>query len=67
MKTKTLVDSHCINVPLKNVAFCNNTAQKVKFPIKDFFSTCEQIRSFLWALSHLLKKPSMGSFLFCPA
>ena len=33
------------------------TAQKMKFSIKDFFSTCDQIRSFLRIWSHLLKKP----------
>ena len=25
----------------------NNTAQKIKFSIKDFFSKCDEIRSFL--------------------
>ena len=24
----------------------NNTAQKMNFPIKDFFSNCDQIRGF---------------------
>ena len=28
----------------------NNTAQKMKFSIKDFFSKCDQIRSFLKSL-----------------
>ena len=28
--------------------FQTNTAQKMKFSIKDFFSKCDQIRSFLW-------------------
>ena len=32
------------------------TAQKRKFSIKDFFSKCGQIRSFLRICSHLLKK-----------
>ena len=32
------------------------TAQKMKFSIKDFFSKCNQIRSFLRIWSHLLKK-----------
>ena len=32
------------------------TAQKMKFPIKDFFSKCDQIRSFLRIWLHLLKK-----------
>ena len=34
------------------------TAQKKKFSIKDFFSNCDQIRSFLLTWSHLLKKSS---------
>ena len=33
--------------------------QKAKFSIKDFFSKCDQIRSFLWIWSHLLKKSLM--------
>ena len=33
------------------------TAQKMKFSIQDFFSKCDQIRSFLRIWSHLLKKP----------
>ena len=34
------------------------TAQKMKFPLKDF-SRCEEIRSFLSIWSHLLKKNSI--------
>ena len=30
--------------------------QKMMFAIKDFFSICDQILSFLWIWSHLLKK-----------
>ena len=41
------------------------TAQKIKFSIKDFFSKCEQIRSFLRIWSHLLKKSVMENFIFC--
>ena len=41
------------------------TTQKMKFSIKDFFSKCDQIRSFLRILSHLLKKSSMENFIFC--
>ena len=33
-----------------------STAQKMKFSIKDFFSKCDQIHSFLRIWSHLLKK-----------
>ena len=42
-----------------------NTAQKMKFSIKDFFSECEQIRRKLRIWSHLLKKSLMGNFIFC--
>ena len=41
------------------------TAQKMKFSIKDFFSKCYQIRSFLRIWSHLLKKSLMEIFIFC--
>ena len=37
----------------------------MKFSIKDFFSKCDQIRSFLCIWSHLLKKSLMESFIFC--
>ena len=47
---------------LKNVA--SHTAQKMKFSIKDFFSKCNQIRSFLRIWSHLLKKSFMENFVF---
>ena len=40
------------------------TAQKMKFSIKDFFSKCNQIRSFLQIWSHLLKKSLMKNFIF---
>ena len=38
---------------------------KLKFFIKDFFSKCDQICSFLWIWSHLLKKSFMENFIFC--
>ena len=37
----------------------------MKSSIKDFFSKCEQIRSFPWIWSHLLKKSLMENFIFC--
>ena len=43
----------------------SNTAQKMKFSIKDFFSKCEQIRRKLRIWSHLLKKSLMENFIFC--
>ena len=42
-----------------------NTAQKMKFSIKDFFSKYDQIGSFLWIWSHLLKKSLMKNLIFC--
>ena len=35
----------------------------MKFSIKDFFSKCDQIRSFLRIWSHLLKKSLMENFI----
>ena len=37
----------------------------MKFSIKNFFSKCNQIRSFLRIWSHLLKKCLMENFIFC--
>ena len=42
-----------------------NTAQKMKFSIKDLFSKCGQTQSFLRIWSHLLKKSFMKDFSFC--
>ena len=39
--------------------------KETKFSIKDFFSKCDQIRSFLRIWSHLLKKSLMENFIFC--
>ena len=36
----------------------------MKFSIKDLFSICDQIRSFLRIWSHLLKKSVMENFIF---
>ena len=43
----------------------SDTAQKMKSSVKDFFSSCDQIRSFLRIWSHLLKKSLMENFIFC--
>ena len=37
----------------------------MKFSIKDFFSKCDQVRSFLWIWSDLLKKSLMENFILC--
>ena len=36
----------------------------MKFSIKDFFSKCDQIRSFLRISPHLLKKCLIENFIF---
>ena len=36
----------------------------MKFPIKDFFSKCDQIRSFMRIWSHILKKSLIKNFIF---
>ena len=41
------------------------TAKKMKFSIKEFFSKCDQIRSFLRIWSHLLNKFLMENVIFC--
>ena len=42
-----------------------NTAQKMKFSIKDFFNKCDQIRRNLRIWLHLLTKSLMENFIFC--
>ena len=42
-----------------------DTAQKMNFSIKDFFSECDQIRKKLRIWSQLLKKFLMENFIFC--
>ena len=37
----------------------------MKFCIKDFFSKCNQTRSFVRIWSHLLEKSLMENFIFC--
>ena len=44
---------------------CIHLCTKNKFSIKDFFSKCDQIGSFLKIRSHLLKKSLMENFIFC--
>ena len=37
----------------------------MKFPIKEFFTKCDEIRRKLWIWSHLLKKYLIENFIFC--
>ena len=46
-------------------SFSCYTAKKMKFSIKDFFSKCDQIHSFLRIWSHLLKKSLIENSIFC--
>ena len=47
--------------------FINTRGQctKMKFTIKNIFSKCDQIGSFLQIWSHLVKKSVMENFIFC--
>ena len=40
-------------------------AQKMRFSVKDFFSKCDQICSFLLIWPHLLNKSLLENFIFC--
>ena len=51
---------------IKNLFVLLDNAQKMKLFIKDFFSICDQIRSFLRIWLHLLKKSLMKTS-FCAA
>ena len=69
MSTKNLVaeDYVQLRVCVKKdySTYASITAQKMKFSIKGFFSKCDQICSFLWIWSPLLKKFLMENFIFC--
>ena len=52
-------------IPKRNLNKVSVTAHKSKFSIKDFFSKCDQTRTFLRIWSHLLKKSLLENFIFC--
>ena len=56
-----LFEEEMDNIRQKVISY---TAQKMKFSMKDFFSKCDQIRSFLRIWSHLLKKILNGKLHF---
>ena len=67
-----IVSSNLIGSSYSPICICYNfvtlyTAQKNKFSTKDFFSKCDQIRSFLRIWSYLLKKFLMEKIVFCVA
>ena len=51
----------------KTLCFHFSCAQKMMFFSKDFFTKCDQIRTFLWVWSHLLKKSSQKTSFLCSA
>ena len=56
----------CIKWLIAVNVFIYRCTQKKKFPIKDFFSKCDQIRSFLLIWSHLLRKSLIKNiYFFC--
>ena len=65
------MNNFCFTVVLLNLSkiltidFNKQTPQKMKFSTEDFFSKCDQIRSFLQIWSNLLKKSSMENLIFC--
>ena len=75
-KSDNLIESCNENIDLKisetnfrehlfNLLLKVSLHKKWSFPLKDFFSKCDQIRSFLGIWSHLLKKSLMENFIFC--
>ena len=61
---KKLVKTVADNVEKKGINNVISTTQKMKFPIKDFFSKCDQIRKKLQIWWHLLRKSLMENFVF---
>ena len=53
-----------LNLNIDLSAWSSHTTQKIKFSVKDFFSKCDQIRSFLRIWSYLLKKSLTENFIF---
>ena len=47
------------------IPILSDTAKKMEFSIKDFFSKCDQICRKLRTWSHFLKKSLMENFIFC--
>ena len=58
-------NNSCEPVYMIKITEKENTAEKMKFSVKDFFSKCDQIRRFLRIWSYLLKKSLTENFIFC--
>ena len=49
-----------------DLVVCNQKpCKKMRISIRDFFTNCDKICSFLWIWSHLLKKSLIENFIFC--
>ena len=63
--SETNFRENLLNLLLKEEILKVSLHKKWSYPLKDFFSKCDQIRSFLGIWSHLLKKSLMENFIFC--
>ena len=61
---KLSVVASTVSLIMSNNLYSFVIAQKIKFSVKDFFSKCDQIRSYLRIWSHLLKKSLNGKHHF---
>ena len=52
----------CLIFDVKDI---QHNGQKIKLSIKNLFSKCDQIRTFLRIWSHLLAKFLVKNFIFC--
>ena len=62
---RSLFFNKLINFMKKWLRYKCFSLQKIKFSVKDFFSKCDQIYSFLGIWSHLMKKFLLENFIFC--
>ena len=56
---------HLVDIFMQKLQDYTNTAQKMKFSIKDFFNKCDQTRRKLRIWSQLLMKSLTKNFIFC--
>ena len=54
-----------VNLVIRLIIIIHSVQKKMKFPVKDIFSKCDQMPSFLRIWSHLLKKSLMENYIFC--
>ena len=67
LRVTLICNIHCTkNEDTRTIILLYNggKCQIMKFSVKDFFSKCDQMRSFLRIWSYLLKKSLMEIFIF---